>query len=143
MMSNWFNEKQIWSKNTFDFDWYISVFFLIYNVFSLSAVTTHFKDNNFEVKSVLLECVGYEGGHGSKNLADNLRKVISNWNIPEQSILLGISDNAANIKKAISTDLKWRHFGCYAHTLNLIVDDALKLIQEGTLKKSQSNCDTF
>lgn len=105
------------------------------NTDSVMAVTGHFIDNNFEVKSVLLECVKYEGGHGSTNLADNLRQVISNWNIPEESILLGISDNAANIKKAISTDLKWKHFGCYALTLNLIVGDALKLIQEGTLKK--------
>lgn len=105
------------------------------NTDGVMAVTGHFINSKFEVKSVLLECVGYEGGHGSTNLADNLRKVISNWNISEQSILLGISDNAANIKKAIATNLKWRHFGCYAHTLNLIVGDALKLIQEGTLNK--------
>ncbi|XP_072400765.1 E3 SUMO-protein ligase ZBED1-like [Diabrotica undecimpunctata] len=105
------------------------------NTDSVIAVTGHFIDNKFQIKSVLLECVGYEGGHGSTNLADNLTKVISNWNISEESILLGISDNAANIKKYISSDLKWRHFGCYVHTLNLIVGDALKLIQEVTLNK--------
>jgi hypothetical protein len=99
------------------------------NTDSVMAVTAHFIDKNFLIKSVLLECIAYEGGHGSENLAQKLRKVIADWNIAEESILLAISDNAANIKKAISTDLKWRHFGCYAHTLNLIVGNSLKSLQ--------------
>ncbi|CAG9840716.1 unnamed protein product [Diabrotica balteata] len=36
-------------------------------------------------------------------------------------------DNAANIKKAIQVELGWKFFGCFAHTLNLIVQDALAL----------------
>lgn len=104
------------------------------NIDSVMAVTIHFIDSHFKIKSVLLECVEYEGGHGSENLSQNLRKVITDWNISENNVLLGISDNAANIRKAISVDLKWRHFGCYAHTLNLIVGDSLKLIQD-TLDK--------
>ncbi|CAG9840757.1 unnamed protein product [Diabrotica balteata] len=102
-------------------------------VVSITITTDCWTSSNTD--SVIGKCVGYEGGHGSTNLADNLSKVISNSNISEESILLGISDNAANIKKAISSDLNWRHFGCYAHTLNLIMGDALKLIQEVTLNK--------
>jgi len=36
-----------------------------------------------------------------------------------------VSDNAANIKGAIST-LELKHFGCFAHSLNCIVQEALK-----------------
>lgn len=37
-----------------------------------------------------------------------------------------VSDNASNIVSAVKNQLKWHHFGCFAHTLNLIVQDAMK-----------------
>ncbi|KAJ8935700.1 hypothetical protein NQ314_012677 [Rhamnusium bicolor] len=39
--------------------------------------------------------------------------------------------------RLITTDLKWRHFGCYAHTVNLIVNDSLNLIQDTLSKVSK------
>lgn len=39
-----------------------------------------------------------------------------------------VSDNAANITKAIKT-LKWTHHPCLAHTINLFVRDALKVMK--------------
>lgn len=40
--------------------------------------------------------------------------------------LLAVSDNCPNIKSAIERELRWKHFPCYTHTLNLAVNDALK-----------------
>ncbi|CAH0716752.1 unnamed protein product, partial [Brenthis ino] len=40
-----------------------------------------------------------------------------------------VTDNAANIIKAVKGILGWKSFGCYAHTLNLIVQDALRLVK--------------
>lgn len=40
--------------------------------------------------------------------------------------MLAVSDNAANIKTAISEKLNWKHFGCLAHTINLIVKEGLE-----------------
>ncbi|CAB3252772.1 unnamed protein product [Arctia plantaginis] len=40
-------------------------------------------------------------------------------------INLAVSDNAAYIKKAISQQLGWKHFG-YVHTINLIVQEAIE-----------------
>ncbi|XP_031330565.1 zinc finger BED domain-containing protein 1-like [Photinus pyralis] len=37
-----------------------------------------------------------------------------------------VSDNAANIKAAVQTELGWKHFGCFAHSINLVVNDGLK-----------------
>ena len=54
-----------------------------------------------------------------------------------------VSDNAANIRKAIRDELKYRHFGCYAHTINLIVMDTLKLITEVGTRKSKINRGPF
>lgn len=44
-----------------------------------------------------------------------------------KKIVLAVSDSASNIKNAISKELGWKHFSCFAHTLNLIVNDALHI----------------
>ncbi|XP_018570925.1 zinc finger BED domain-containing protein 1-like [Anoplophora glabripennis] len=89
------------------------------------AVTAHFIDDNFKSHSALLDCVSYGENHTSINLASQLKLIIQEWNL-EGKILMVISDNAANIKKAIKEELQLKHFGCYAHTINLIALDSLK-----------------
>lgn len=42
-----------------------------------------------------------------------------------KKIILAVSDNAHNIKNALNS-LQLKHFGCFAHKLNLIVQAALK-----------------
>jgi hypothetical protein len=95
------------------------------NTVNYMAVTAHFVSSEFQLCSLLLECCATDFSHTSENLATELRRVVESWGI-ENKILLAVSDNAANIKNAISTKLSWNHFGCFAHTLNLIVKDALK-----------------
>lgn len=95
---------------------------------SFMATTIHYINENFEPKAVLLECSSSPESHTSSNLASELNRIITLWGL-ENKVLLAVSDNAANIKKAIKEELQWRHFGCYAHTLNLIVKDALKAVE--------------
>jgi hypothetical protein len=95
------------------------------NTVNYMAVTAHFVSSEFQLCSVLLECCATDFSHTSENLATELRRVVESWRI-ENKILLAVSENAANIKNAISTKLSWNHFGCFAHTLNLIVKDGLK-----------------
>ncbi|XP_018377324.1 PREDICTED: zinc finger BED domain-containing protein 1-like, partial [Trachymyrmex cornetzi] len=94
------------------------------NTESYIAVTVHFINDNFELISVLLECSTMSTNHTSKNLAHEIRRIVHEWGI-EKKILLAVSDSANNIKSAISKELGWKHFSCFAHTLNLIVNDAL------------------
>jgi hypothetical protein len=56
----------------------------------------------------------------------SLRKFASKQRRIEQKIFLAVSDNAYNLQNAISVQLNWRHFDCFAHTINLIVEDGLK-----------------
>lgn len=98
------------------------------NMVSYMAVTGHFLNNNFELCTVLLECCSTDFAHTSENLAIELTNVVESWGI-EDKILLAVSDNAANIKNAITVQLNWKYFGCFAHTLNLIVKDALKIVE--------------
>lgn len=95
------------------------------NTESFLAVTAHFISEDFEIKTLLLDCLSFPESHTSKNLAGVLQKIIDEWNL-EGKILIIISDNASNIKKAIRDDLKLKHLGCFAHNLNLICQNAIK-----------------
>jgi hypothetical protein len=94
---------------------------------SFISVTVHFLDENFKIQSMLLTCSIFDKSHTSENLAKELLTIAKDWAI-EGKIVLAVSDNAANIKSAIQNRTPWKFFGCYAHTLNLIVGDALKLV---------------
>lgn len=76
---------------------------------SYNAVTACYIDSNFTLKSILLEVNSIDKRHTSINLAQEIRRVIADWNIEKKKILLAISDNAANIKRTISEELKWWH----------------------------------
>lgn len=94
------------------------------NTENFLAVTAHFIDDNFRLKSVLLKCISFGERHTAENLSVALKTVILEWEL-ENKILMIVSDNASNIKKAIVDLLKQKHYGCFAHTINLIVHDAL------------------
>ena len=96
---------------------------------SFMAVTGHFIDKQFKMNSVLLSCDKMEENHTSVNLAARLKQVVTEWSL-ENKVILCVSDNASNIKSAIANELGWKYFGCFAHTLNLTVQDALKIVKD-------------
>uniref|UniRef100_A0A0A1XSV1 Zinc finger BED domain-containing protein 1 n=1 Tax=Zeugodacus cucurbitae TaxID=28588 RepID=A0A0A1XSV1_ZEUCU len=95
---------------------------------SYMAVTAHFVNSKFDMCSILLECCPMTESHTTKNVSAELMRVTEDWGI-SRKILLAITDNASNMKNAIQNDLKWHHFGCFAQTLNLIVENALSYEQ--------------
>lgn len=96
---------------------------------SYIGVTVHYIDKNFEPQQILLEFKGLNETHTSANLAKELKRVTDEWDLTNK-VNFAISDNARNIVKAIETELGWKHYGCYAHSLNLIVSGALRPLEE-------------
>lgn len=92
------------------------------------GVTGHFVSHDFVLKSVFLDCVAMPQSHTSENLAAELKKVVSEWGL-DKKVVLGISDNASNIVKAIKEVLQWNFLGCMAHTINLVVETAIKHVE--------------
>lgn len=92
------------------------------------AVTCHFINNECELKSYLLSCFKNSESHTSENLKNDLLAVIKKWGL-ENNIAACTTDNAHNIVNAVSL-CGWRHVGCFAHSLNLAVQNALKSISE-------------
>ncbi|XP_025829087.1 LOW QUALITY PROTEIN: uncharacterized protein LOC112904078 [Agrilus planipennis] len=94
---------------------------------SYIAITGHYITKNFQFKTTLLGCCHFSGNHTSANIAEQIGALMDKWHL-RKKINFAVTDNAANVVKAIKDldDLDFKHFGCYAHTLNLIVEDALK-----------------
>jgi len=69
--------------------------------------------------------VPFEESHTSVNLSIKIQSATTDWKLDNKLVLI-VSDNAYNIKGSI-TILGLKHFGCFAHSLNLIVQDALKI----------------
>ncbi|XP_073470722.1 zinc finger BED domain-containing protein 4-like [Aquarana catesbeiana] len=99
---------------------------------SFMAVTCHYIDDNFKLSSSLLDCFSFTERHTADNLSVELSKICEEWGITNR-IVACISDNASNIKAAIR-NVGWKYLACFAHTLNLIVRESLKSIQETVTK---------
>ncbi|KAJ8915455.1 hypothetical protein NQ315_003218 [Exocentrus adspersus] len=89
-----------------------------------------------KIGSRLLDYSAFSASHTSSNLATEIRRIIEEWHL-DKKVIMVISDNASNIKKAVKDELKLKHLGCYAHTINLIGQDALKKVS-GVLEKIKS-----
>lgn len=90
------------------------------------SVTCHFIED-FSMSSCLLDCFEFSDRHTSENLAEELLRVAKEWHV-DGKVVCCVTDNAANITKAVKI-LKWTHHPCLAHTINLIVRDALKVMK--------------
>nr|XP_055050305.1 E3 SUMO-protein ligase ZBED1-like [Misgurnus anguillicaudatus] len=75
----------------------------------------------------LLDCFEFSDRHTSENLAEEWLRVAREWHV-DGKVVCCVTDNAANITKAVKI-LKWTHHPCLAHTINLILRDALKVMK--------------
>ncbi|KAL0861410.1 hypothetical protein ABMA27_008954 [Loxostege sticticalis] len=82
--------------------------------------------------SVLITCIEYTDRHTSTNLCNFIKAAILEWGI-EDKITAVASDNAANVTAALREG-EWRHIPCFAHTLNLVVKEALTHISATVVK---------
>ena len=63
--------------------------------------------------------------HTASNVAEDLRTVVSEWNL-EGKVVAIATDSAANMVAAVQL-LPWPRLPCIAHTLQLAVQEGLKV----------------
>ena len=91
---------------------------------SYMTITSHFIDDLWEMRSLVLETFHFSNDHTAVHIAAELKGVAEKWELSEKVVVL-VTDNAANIVAATRI-IAWKHVPCFAHTLNLIVKGALK-----------------
>ncbi|XP_068146076.1 zinc finger BED domain-containing protein 4-like [Drosophila tropicalis] len=91
---------------------------------SYITVTVHFIDN-FSLKTAVLCTLPLidQTNHNSENIATTLRQICNEWAIYDK-IQTVVTDSAPVMIKACEIFEK-RHLPCFAHTLNLVVQDVL------------------
>jgi hypothetical protein len=103
---------------------------------SYLGVTVHFEKNN-KLASGLLGVIDLQERHTSQYIADTLNEVCKQWDISLETITAIVTDGAANITKAVDllfgNPNKPRHIPCFAHTLNLVAQNAIARVTDLSL----------
>lgn len=89
------------------------------------GITCHWISAKFERKMALLEIENVVERHTAENISQSINDAIEKWCGGRDNIFAIATDNAATMIRATSI-VDVRHQPCFAHTLNLIVCDALK-----------------
>jgi hypothetical protein len=88
------------------------------------GVTCSYIDSKFNLNEITLTVNYVRYPHTAQHIAESLEEVLEKWNLREKVFVI-TTDNAANMKKAISDmdAIEWQ--GCSAHTLQLIIGKGL------------------
>ncbi|KAI1693895.1 zinc finger BED domain-containing protein 4-like [Ditylenchus destructor] len=96
---------------------------------SLLSLTAHFVDPEEPqtLKRFVLAAVPIKGKHNADNFVTLINTVVGKFEIPREKIYMLTRDAAATMIKA-ARDLGLKSIDCFAHKLNLAVQDGLSLL---------------
>ena len=88
---------------------------------SLLSLTAHWLTDSIERKSAVLHAQPMYQAHTGEYICAQYKQMLAHWEIKDEQVHLIVRDNAANMFKAIK-DAAFPDLGCFAHTLQLIVN---------------------
>ena len=96
---------------------------------SYAAFTLHFCNDDYDMKSMTLKTVLFEGAHTGENIKEEMEKTAKEFGIQSRKIIY-VTDNGSNIVRACRL-AKVERLGCIAHGLhNLITVDGISKTPE-------------
>ncbi|XP_075325281.1 E3 SUMO-protein ligase ZBED1-like [Odontesthes bonariensis] len=94
---------------------------------SYITVTCHYIEEDWQVKSAVLLTESFSDKHTADNLAEKLKESVDDWGLAGR-VAACVHDNARNIVAANDpTRVSWQSLPCFAHTLQLAINDGFAL----------------
>ncbi len=91
---------------------------------SFLSLTAHWINDNYEQKSAILGVTPFEVSHTASNISECLQNNMKKYQIPDSKIHVIVRDNAANMTAGV-TQAGYQSLGCFMHTLQLVLKDAI------------------
>jgi len=109
------------------------------------AVSCHGISKDWKLQSFMLDILLVDKAETGEYIAALVREILTKWNIRQDRVVSGTSDGAANVKKAIKTDLGLLWLYCASHMLNRSIQIGLTAVPEANalLKKAKAICKYF
>lgn len=94
------------------------------------SYTAHFLSEEFQPKNYCLNVVNMDDSHTAQHLANSLSHCLSSWTTEEQQFggikIFVVADNAANFQAATGRLPQCQPLNCFAHSLQLVINGAIK-----------------
>jgi len=75
----------------------------------------------------MIGVIELSGSHTANYIIQEIMKCLNEWDIPKDKIMAVVSDNGANITKAVNDTFgNHRYVPCFAHTINLVVEKSVR-----------------
>ena len=95
---------------------------------SYGAITIHYIDSDYALCNRLLETKEITQAHTGVNIAKEIKGIMDEWGLSLDQASAVTIDNASNMALSMNV-LEWTRIPCFSHSLQLAVEDALKLPQ--------------
>uniref|UniRef100_A0A8C4SKE9 BED-type domain-containing protein n=1 Tax=Erpetoichthys calabaricus TaxID=27687 RepID=A0A8C4SKE9_ERPCA len=92
---------------------------------SYVTFTAHYITDNWELESRVLQTTAINESHTAAHIKENIQSVAQEWQLTTTDLVI-VTDNAANMLAAAQLG-NFQHVKCFAHTINLAAQRALKL----------------
>lgn len=91
---------------------------------AMISLTAHWITETFTRKSAVLHVQSFPESHTGTNICAMFTVMFERWQIERENVHIIVHDNATNMVKA-KADGGYSDLGCFAHTLQLIVNEGV------------------
>lgn len=100
----------------------------VFNTVSYLGMTVHYEFER-ELQATTIGVTEMTERDTSEVIGEWMRTILAqDWHIDDKKIVVVVTDNGANIKKAVrDTFGSARHIACFAHSINLVAEDTINL----------------
>ncbi|XP_071652992.1 E3 SUMO-protein ligase ZBED1-like isoform X2 [Temnothorax longispinosus] len=105
----------------------------VLNTISYLGITVHYEFEG-ELLSTTIGVTEMTERHTSEVIGRWMRTILQDWHIDDGKIVVVVTDNGANIKKAVRDTFGFsRQISCFAHSINLVAEDTMNFPDAITL----------